>query len=114
MMIPNLTAAQAPAVSLPARILLVDDDDVVRRTVARGLGMYGFDVVCVSSGEEALQTIEREPHRFDLVISDVFMRGMSGVALAERIKLRDDETRVLLISGYPGSHFADSALTTED
>ena len=99
------------AASVP-RILVVDDEEPVRRSVSRALASSGFEVVSVQSGEEALEAVSAVPRPFDLVISDVVMQGMSGVALAERIRLREDATQVLLISGYPGTHFEDAAFTT--
>ncbi|MEP6491258.1 MAG: response regulator [bacterium] len=95
--------------ALPVRILVVDDEAGVRRAVARSLTAVGYDVTCAQSGEEALQVAADASPSFDLVISDIMMPGMSGVDLVERLQQADDRLRVMLISGYPGSHLAEVA-----
>jgi len=80
------------------RILVVDDEEVIRITVSQLLRNEGYDVMTVSSGEEALIRVkERE---FDLVLTDVRMDGMSGVQLQQKL-CRDGVTLpIILISGY--------------
>jgi CheY-like chemotaxis protein len=96
-----------------ARILVVDDDDAVRRSLTRALRLEGHVVAAAASGEEALEVLRSGSDGFDVVISDVMMRGMSGVALCQRIQTLHPSTRVILISGYPGSHFSDQSLSVE-
>lgn len=81
-----------------SRILLVDDDATVRETNAEILGCGGHTVTAVASGSQALKRLQRE--RFDLVITDLSMPGMSGLELAEKIRSFDSELPVLLFSGW--------------
>jgi len=80
-------------------ILVVEDDDQVRRLVGRTLRESGYDVHTAAHGEAALLLLE-ELGEVQLVVTDVIMPTMSGIALVKRIADRAPETRVLLISGY--------------
>jgi two-component system, cell cycle sensor histidine kinase and response regulator CckA len=103
-------AVRSPALAgRPARILVVDDDEPVRRSVSRGLRAAGYLVATAESAEDALDVVARECVPFDLVVSDVVMRAMSGVALADRLREMNPSARIILISGYPGTHFDDRA-----
>jgi PAS domain S-box-containing protein len=90
----SMAAAQAIG-----RLLLVDDDYLVRRSTADMLGELGYEVVEAASAEEALSLLEREPH-IDGIITDHLMPGMSGVDLAHAIRVRRPGTPVLLLSGF--------------
>ena len=82
--VPDTTVARdagdAPARSR-ARILIVDDEDLVRRTIKRILERH-FDVSDVASGEEARGLLAQDPG-FDLVLCDLMMPGLSGMGLAD-------------------------------
>jgi putative two-component system response regulator len=86
--------AQEPT---PARILVIDDDAVVRRIVADMLERLGYEVVVAISPEEALATLDDPGLR--LVISDIVMPGLSGFELTEVVRLRRPSLPVLLITG---------------
>jgi DNA-binding response OmpR family regulator len=79
------------------RILAVDDQRYFRELITGLLAREGFDVRTAGSGEEALQTLERE--RFDIVVTDLVMPGMSGSDLVSRIKARDPEQDVVVVTG---------------
>jgi two-component system, cell cycle sensor histidine kinase and response regulator CckA len=81
-------------------ILLVEDDDAVRRLVARTLQSHGYHVIEASSPAQALQTVE-EQAEFDLLLTDVVMPGMNGRQLAETLLADRPTLRVLFTSGYP-------------
>ncbi len=82
------------------RILLVEDDDLVRTHVAAQLENLGYRVVSAGSGREALDILERD-NAFDLLFSDVVMPGgITGVALAEAARRIRPDLPVLLTSGY--------------
>ncbi len=84
----------APAAS----ILVVDDEPLIRDTLAEYLGQEGFAVVACGSAEEALaRTRER---RFDVALCDVQLPGMDGLQLLERLHRVSPETFVLLITAY--------------
>jgi two-component system cell cycle sensor histidine kinase/response regulator CckA len=88
------TEAQPPAV-----ILVVDDEDAVNRLVSRYLTHLGYRVLEACSGEEALATVRRRAPRIDLVLSDVVMPAMDGVALAARLLARCPGPSVILMTG---------------
>lgn len=90
--------ASVPAVLRPARILVVDDDPEVRHVTASFLSGFGYDEIEASSGPAALDLLKRE--RFDLVVADLAMPGMSGVELASEIKTRDPGLPVLILTGH--------------
>lgn len=80
-------------------VLVVDDEDLVRMSVADMLGDFGFHVVQATSGEEALSLI-RTGRRPDLLVTDHLMPGMNGVELARRARLAQPGLPVLIVSGY--------------
>jgi CheY-like chemotaxis protein len=93
---PDLLPAQAS----PARVLLVDDDDQVRRFVQGVLSEAGYDVVATSDAESAID--HAEAGGFALLITDVVLPGMSGVDLVRTVRTRRPEVACLLITGFAG------------
>ena len=81
-----------------ARILLVDDDEEVRNIAAATIEELGYEVVSVASGQAALQILGEE--RFDLLMTDIAMPGMTGVDLARRVRQIDPDLPILFSSGY--------------
>jgi PAS domain S-box-containing protein len=96
----SATAAppDVPESETPARILLVEDEEMVRALAVEILRGAGFDVVEAADGEEALRAAAAEPRAFDLVVSDVVMPGMRGTEVVERL----GNPPALLMSGYTG------------
>ena len=90
---------------LLSRVLVVDDDEGIRRFAARALGHAGYDVVTACDGLEAIRFVEAQP-RFDLFVIDVMMPGMRGDELARRLHDRDPEIKVLYFTGYADQFFA--------
>jgi PAS domain S-box-containing protein len=80
-------------------ILLVEDDDAVRRLARRVLEGVGYNVLEAANGAEALAMYLRQP-RIDLVITDVIMPGMSGQELSGRLRDLRPEQQILYVSGY--------------
>jgi len=89
-------------------VLIVDDLDRARRTLARGIHGAGFDVVEASNGEEGWQAFSRE--RPDAVLTDLVMPGSDGHELLRRIRAQSDDVPVLLFSANGGVSAAVSAL----
>jgi len=79
------------------RVLAVDDQRYFRELISGLLGQEGYEVVTVGSGEEAVRAMERE--RFDVVVTDLVMPGMSGTDLVRRIKATDPEQDVVVVTG---------------
>jgi two-component system cell cycle sensor histidine kinase/response regulator CckA len=84
------------------RILVVEDEDVVRSLAQRGLQEHGYDVIEARDGTEALDYILRHPDGVDLVISDVVMPEMGGRELGQRLAEVAPELPVLYTSGFTG------------
>jgi len=83
---------------MKARILVVDDEAEIRRSVRMILEYEGYDVQEASSGPEALALIEREPP--DLVFLDIKMPGVDGLEALEKIKNVNESLPVVIISGH--------------
>jgi two-component system, cell cycle sensor histidine kinase and response regulator CckA len=92
--------------SLPASppgtltIVVVDDQDAVRRFVVRTLTLDGYVVVTFSGPLEALEFLERSDQRVDLLLTDVVMPEMSGRELSQRFLAGRPTAAVLLMSGF--------------
>ncbi|HEU4681712.1 MAG TPA: response regulator, partial [Gemmatimonadales bacterium] len=85
------------------RILIVDDEDGVRRSAARVLTRHGYSVQEASDGEGALELLGNDGPRVDLVLTDVVMPRKSGLALYQELRSRG--RRVLLMSGCTSEDF---------
>ena len=83
-----------------ARILVAEDDDAVRALVRRALELDGHAVTTAEDGGEALEVIRRENGRFDLLLSDIRMPVMDGIALALAAARDFPALRILLMTGY--------------
>jgi two-component system cell cycle sensor histidine kinase/response regulator CckA len=82
------------------KILLVEDEELIRGLAARALRERGYSVVEACTAEEALDLLKHGEDRFDLVFSDVVLPGMSGVQLADALLAENPDSRILLCSGY--------------
>jgi two-component system, cell cycle response regulator CpdR len=81
-----------------AKILLAEDDHAVREFVTRGLQALGHDVEAVPDGGAAVIALMRD--RYDLVLTDIVMPVMDGIALALKVASDWPATPVLMMSGY--------------
>jgi PAS domain S-box-containing protein len=81
-------------------ILLVEDEDGVRRLLRRTLEEVGYQVFEASSGEKALELAAAHSGTIQLLITDTVMPGMGGRALAEQLTAIDPRIKVIYISGY--------------
>jgi len=82
-----------------ATILIVDDDEEVRRFMSRILERNGYRIAEAASGEQALRVVEEFEGTFDLLVSDVVMGEMSGRDLATALQSKRPDLPVLLVSG---------------
>lgn len=83
-----------------ARILLADDDKATRDLVSRALEVDGHTVTLTQDGAEAADMFSSEPGLFDVLVSDVHMPGLDGIALAERAIAVAPALKLLLMSGF--------------
>ena len=81
-------------------VLLVEDEEGVRRLIREALERQGYRVLAASSADDALQMARAEGDRIDLVVTDVVMPGKSGAELVEQLTVERPGIRVLYMSGY--------------
>jgi two-component system, cell cycle sensor histidine kinase and response regulator CckA len=93
--------AASPALAKTDRyVLVVDDEEVVRRTARSGLENYGYRVLLAASGQEAVSLVERHDAGIGLVVLDLTMPGMDGAATFRAMRKLRPELTVILSSGY--------------
>lgn len=80
------------------KILIVDDEENHRKTLAIGLRLEGFEVFDARDGERALEWLEH--HEADLAIIDLMMPGINGLDLVRRVRMRHPDVRLVLTSAY--------------
>jgi len=83
-----------------SRILIADDEDSMRSLVARAIAMDGHDTVTAEDGAEALDILAREDGAFDLLLTDIKMPVMDGIALALAVARDFPALPVLLMTGF--------------
>jgi two-component system cell cycle response regulator CpdR len=81
-----------------ASILIAEDDKAVREFVSRALQQDGHDITAVSDGQQALTALESR--RFDMLLADIVMPHVDGIALALKASKDYPELPVLLMTGY--------------
>ena len=91
------------------KILVVDDEEVVRLCHVRTLSGEHCNVEVVRNGKDALQVMEQHP--FDVVLLDLRMPGMDGMTVLKTIKEKWPESEVIIITGYPAVESAKEAVT---
>ncbi|MGH6702807.1 MAG: response regulator [Bradyrhizobium sp.] len=82
------------------RILIADDEESMRTLVARAIAMDGHDTVTAEDGAEALEVLSREPDAFDLLLTDIQMPVMDGIALALTAARDFPDLTILLMTGF--------------
>jgi response regulator RpfG family c-di-GMP phosphodiesterase len=93
----------------PKQILVVDDEETIRKTIQKRLTMEGYQVRTAAKASEALE--EFETHAFDTVISDIRMEEMDGVELLQKIKeIQRYDVPVIMITGAPSLDTAQSCI----
>jgi DNA-binding response OmpR family regulator len=83
-----------------ARILVAEDDPSVRAFVVSALTMKGHDVVAEEDGGLAAETMEAEGGKFDLLLSDIKMPVMDGIALALQVGAAFPDVTIVLMTGF--------------
>jgi two-component system, cell cycle sensor histidine kinase and response regulator CckA len=95
----------------PLRILVVDDEESVRRFVERVLREAGYDTAVAEDGAQALELAHAGS--FDLVVTDVMMPNMAGDELARRLRQSEPGLKVLYLTGYSDRLFKEKVTLWE-
>jgi DNA-binding NtrC family response regulator len=101
-------------------ILLVEDEDPVRRVVETMLKRHGYQVLASASSKDAIAAAEQYRGVIHLLITDIMLPGMSGRKMAECISAKRPDMMVLYVSGYGGAeaqseaHFLQKPFSTEE
>ncbi|MGA7218316.1 MAG: PAS domain S-box protein [Candidatus Sulfotelmatobacter sp.] len=106
----NPEVSKANVESVPGgteTILLVEDEEPLRRAEAEFLGLRGYEVLQAKDGSEALSVAGNHQGRIHIAITDVVMPHMSGGELAKELEIRHSEARILFVSGYAGQTVLD-------
>jgi two-component system, cell cycle response regulator CpdR len=83
-----------------ARVLIADDEEAMRMLVARAIAMDGHNVTVAQDGAEALEILDREGGAYDLLLTDIKMPVMDGIALALAAARDFPELTILLMTGF--------------
>jgi signal transduction histidine kinase/ActR/RegA family two-component response regulator len=81
-------------------VLLVDDEQKVLKAMKKGLEQYGLKVTAEDNSVEALKIFNKNPSRFDVIITDQAMPYLKGTELAERLKAINPWIKIILVTGY--------------
>jgi two-component system cell cycle sensor histidine kinase/response regulator CckA len=95
-------------------ILLVDDEENIRRPISEILKSRGYHVLEAADGEQALTISQQHAGPIHLMVTDILMGSMSGVELAEKLSYDRAEMKVLFATGYPAGLAEGSGLDGED
>jgi CheY-like chemotaxis protein len=82
------------------RVLIADDEESMRVLVARAIAMDGHETVTAEDGGEALEILTREDGAFDLLLTDIKMPIMDGIALALAVRRDFPDLTILLMTGF--------------
>ncbi len=85
------------------RILVIDDDEAIRKFFLLSLEDTGYQVVTVPSGQKGVQAVEKD--KYDLVYLDLKMPGMDGVETLRELRKIDKEVPVYIITAFHGEFF---------
>jgi len=107
----ELVEPSDPQDSLNAEtVLVVDDNDLIRELIVKGLSMQGYEVLAAPGGPRALEICRDANGDIDLLITDLLMPGMDGVELVDTMKERYDDLRYLYMTGFADDVLASRGL----
>jgi two-component system, cell cycle sensor histidine kinase and response regulator CckA len=96
------------------RVLVVDDEEPVRKFVERVLREVGYETATAVDGTDAVETALREKEPFDILVTDVMMPQMTGDELARRLRQNDPGLKVLYLTGFSDKLFKEKVTLWED
>jgi CheY-like chemotaxis protein len=91
-------------------VLLIDDEAPVLAATAEVLSRLGYEAVSFSDSHAALVAFEAAPERFDIVVTDEIMPGLTGTGLARLLRRHRPDLPIVLVSGYTGATQKQQAL----
>ena len=94
----KMTEKQSSEISFKPKILVVDDEKVIREGSREVLAPEGFEVLLAENGEQGLKMIEKA--HFDVILLDLMMPGLSGFDVLSHVKARHPDTSIIVITGY--------------
>ncbi|MFN3480427.1 MAG: sigma-54-dependent transcriptional regulator [Thermodesulfovibrionales bacterium] len=80
------------------RVLIIDDDEIIRKSCEKVLSPEGYIVISAQSGREGLKLLSNKP--FDLVLTDLRMPDMNGIDVLKKVKEKGPDIEVIIITGY--------------
>lgn len=101
--------AAPPIVGGDERILVVDDEEILRSMMLKMLGALGYTVTVAPDATEALALLQKDPDAFDLIISDLTMPRMTGLHLAHEVRALRPDLPFILTTGYGEAAIAKQA-----
>jgi two-component system cell cycle sensor histidine kinase/response regulator CckA len=97
----------------PLRVLVVDDEELVRKFVERVMREAGYETATASDGPEALEVVAKL-ETFDILVTDVMMPQMTGDELARQIRVSTPEIKVLYLTGFSDRLFKEKVTLWAD
>ena len=108
-----MTLQQSSGQAKPPTILIVDDEETVRRFVERVLQDAGYQTASASDGAEAIEAAARLGS-FELLVTDVMMPQMTGDELARRLRLKEPDLKILYLTGFSDRLFKEKVTLWEN
>lgn len=105
----RLDSGKARPIPLRKKILVVDDEENVLKTLIESLDVLGYEATGAKDGREALEKFDKDG--FELVITDIRMPELNGIELMQKIRTRNPEMPVVIITGYPLAYPPEKATT---
>ena len=93
-----MATSEQPTKESGIKVLVAEDNPAVREFIIRSLATVGYKAVPVADGQQALDTLGRE--KFDVLITDIVMPNVDGIALALKAVRLFPDLRIVMISGY--------------
>ena len=82
----------------PVRILIVDNDKDLARTMTESLERVGFECTCATSGVEGVERIEG--HNFDIIVTDLMMNDVDGMEILKKAKETQEHCEIIMVTGH--------------
>ena len=95
-------------------LLFVEDEESLLRAGVRSLSRLGYQVLEAADGDQAIEIAQSHHGPLDILVTDVIMPGLSGRALADKLRIRQPDLPVLFTSGYTEGILGDEGLVTQD